>query len=56
MLSYPAHSESDRSSGEASSMHGDFINGWDQEKLADLVKTCLNQTAKCGTTPTFAGG
>jgi hypothetical protein len=44
------------SSGMASSMHGDFMNGWDHEKLADLVKTCLDQKAKCGTTPTFAGG
>jgi hypothetical protein len=44
------------SSGMASSMHGDFMNGWDHGKLADLVKTCLNQKAKCGTTPTFAGG
>ncbi len=43
-------------SGMASSMHGDFMNGWNSEKLIALVKTCLNQNAKCGTTPTFAGG
>jgi hypothetical protein len=44
------------SSGMASSMHGDFMNGWDHVKLAALVKTCLNQNAKCGTTPSFTGG
>ena len=44
------------SSGMASSMHGDFMNGWDPAHIGDLVKTCINQNAKCGTTPTFAGG
>ncbi|WP_305786845.1 DUF1996 domain-containing protein [Symbioplanes lichenis] len=41
------------SSGMASSIHGDFMNAWDPEKLSDLVKICLTQKAKCGTTPTF---
>jgi hypothetical protein len=44
------------SSGMASSMHGDFMNGWDPAHLGDLVKTCLNQNAKCGIDTTFAGG
>lgn len=38
-------------SGLPSSMHGDFVNAWQPEKLAALVKTCINQKAKCGTTP-----
>ncbi|MFI5937248.1 DUF1996 domain-containing protein [Actinoplanes sp. NPDC051494] len=39
------------SSGMASSIHGDFMNAWDPKKLSDLVKVCLTQKAKCGTTP-----
>jgi hypothetical protein len=44
------------SSGLPSSMHGDFMDGWDAAHLNALVKSCLNQSAKCGTTPVFAGG
>ncbi|MDG4809846.1 DUF1996 domain-containing protein [Micromonospora sp. WMMD1120] len=44
------------SSGKPSSMHGDFMNAWDPARLGDLVKSCLNQNAKCGTTVEFAGG
>ena len=44
------------SSGKASSMHGDFMNGWDPAHLGDLVKSCINQNAKCGIDTTFAGG
>jgi hypothetical protein len=44
------------SSGKASSMHGDFMNAWDSAHLGDLVKSCLNQNAKCGIDTTFAGG
>ncbi|NYH40806.1 hypothetical protein HNR22_000533 [Micromonospora jinlongensis] len=44
------------SSGKPSSMHGDFMNAWEPERLADLVKSCLNQNAKCGIDTTFAGG
>ncbi|KAB1934911.1 DUF1996 domain-containing protein [Micromonospora sp. ALFpr18c] len=43
-------------SGKASSMHGDFMNAWDPAHLGGLVKSCLNQNAKCGTEVTFAGG
>ncbi|MEV4349047.1 DUF1996 domain-containing protein [Actinoplanes sp. NPDC049596] len=44
------------SSGLPSTIHADFMNAWEAPKIAALVKTCLNQTAKCGTTPTFVGG
>ncbi|GIH29759.1 hypothetical protein Aph01nite_80690 [Acrocarpospora phusangensis] len=39
------------SSGMASSIHGDFMNAWKPETLGALVKTCINQKAKCGITP-----
>jgi hypothetical protein len=44
------------SSGMASSMHGDFMNGWEPAKLSALVKVCITAHAKCGTTPGFVGG
>jgi hypothetical protein len=44
------------SSGMASSMHGDFMMGWDPKALGALVKTCVDQNAKCGVTPGFVGG
>ena len=44
------------SSGLPSSMHGDFMDGWDAARLNALVKSCINQSAKCGTTPVFAAG
>ncbi|GIF15289.1 DUF1996 domain-containing protein [Actinoplanes teichomyceticus] len=44
------------SSGMASSIHGDFMNAWDQAKLGALVKVCINAHAKCGITPSFTGG
>ncbi|MET8087291.1 DUF1996 domain-containing protein [Micromonospora sp. NPDC005237] len=44
------------SSGKPSSMHGDFMNAWEPGHLGALVKSCLNQNAKCGVEPTFAGG
>ncbi|WP_433534199.1 DUF1996 domain-containing protein [Micromonospora sp. CA-249363] len=44
------------SSGKPSSMHGDFMNAWDPAHIGPLVKSCLNQKAKCGTEVTFAGG
>jgi Domain of unknown function (DUF1996)/Carbohydrate binding module (family 6) len=44
------------SSGMASSMHGDFMNGWAADKLSALVKVCIDAHAKCGTTPSFVGG
>jgi hypothetical protein len=33
------------SSGKPSSMHADFFNAWDQEKLGVLVKSCINEVA-----------
>ena len=30
------------SSGDASTMHADFFNAWDQEKLTALVESCIN--------------
>ena len=44
------------SSGMASSMHGDFENGWAPAQLSALVKVCIDAHAKCGTTPDFTGG
>ena len=40
-------------SGLPSSAHMDLMNGWDPKVLGPLVRTCLNQGVKCGTTPTF---
>ncbi|BBH69814.1 hypothetical protein ACTI_64990 [Actinoplanes sp. OR16] len=41
------------SSGLPSSAHMDMMNGWDPAVLGPLVRTCINQGVKCGTTPTF---
>ena len=30
------------SSGAASTMHADFFNAWDQQKLTALVDRCIN--------------
>src|SRR5215217_7793878 len=30
------------SSGAASTIHADFFNAWDQQKLAALVRSCIN--------------
>jgi Domain of unknown function (DUF1996) len=35
------------SSGNPSSMHGDFMNAWEPQALYDRMKTCLTQGAKC---------
>jgi hypothetical protein len=40
-------------SGLPSSAHMDMMNGWDPKVLGPLVRTCINQGVKCGTTPTF---
>ncbi|MBB2947702.1 hypothetical protein FB565_007473 [Actinoplanes lutulentus] len=40
-------------SGLPSSAHMDMMNGWDPKVLGPLVRTCLTQGVKCGTTPTF---
>jgi hypothetical protein len=44
------------SSGMASSMHGDFMNGWTPASISEMVKVCLNEGYKCGDKPTFVGG
>ena len=44
------------SSGMASSIHGDFMNGWAPADLSALVKVCIDAHAKCGITPSFVGG
>jgi hypothetical protein len=36
------------SSGNMSTIHADFMNGWDQAQLDFLVKTCLNTDTYCG--------
>lgn len=34
-------------SGSTFSMHGDFFNAWEPAALAQRVRTCINQSAKC---------
>jgi hypothetical protein len=36
------------SSGSAYTGHGDFFNAWDQQRLEELVRTCLNAGVHCG--------
>jgi hypothetical protein len=38
------------SSGDMSTAHADFMNGWDEERLAQLVRDCLNADEYCGGT------
>jgi hypothetical protein len=38
------------SSGDMSTAHADFMNGWDEERLAQLVRDCLNTDVYCGGT------
>lgn len=35
------------SSGMPSSMHGDFMNAWETKPLAERVRNCITQKAKC---------
>lgn len=35
-------------SGDLTTTHGDFMNGWDPDKLAGLVRRCLNADMYCG--------
>jgi hypothetical protein len=39
------------SSGEASTMHADFFNAWNQQTLEGLVKRCINDPWSEGTEP-----
>jgi hypothetical protein len=36
------------SPGDIDAGHADFMNGWDQETLANLVRECLNEGRNCG--------
>jgi Domain of unknown function (DUF1996) len=36
--------------GDMSTAHADFMNGWDEERLAHLVRACLNADEYCGGT------
>jgi Domain of unknown function (DUF1996) len=36
------------SPGDVDAGHADFVNGWDQDKLAQLVRDCLNVDRYCG--------
>ena len=37
------------SSGSAFTLHGDFVNSWDQRELERLVRDCLRAGLNCGT-------
>jgi len=37
-------------SGDMSTTHADFMNGWDEERFAQLVRACLNADEYCGGT------
>ena len=32
------------------SMHGDFMNGWNQAQLTELIETCINSVPDTATT------
>jgi hypothetical protein len=34
--------------GDMSTAHADFMNGWDEEQIAQLVRDCLNVDKYCG--------
>jgi uncharacterized protein DUF1996 len=38
------------STGDMSTTHADFMNGWDEERLAHLVRDCMNADEYCGGT------
>ena len=29
-------------------LHGDWMNGWNEDVMATIVETCLNDTRDCG--------
>jgi hypothetical protein len=37
------------SSGPYYTLHGDFFNGWEQGKLAQMTRDCINAVEDCGT-------
>jgi Domain of unknown function (DUF1996)/Bacterial TSP3 repeat len=49
-LKYPtrAGSTTRLASGDMRTLHADFMNGWDQTKLAQLTRDCLNANKYCG--------
>jgi hypothetical protein len=44
------------STGDMSTAHADFMNGWDEKRLAQLVRDCLNADEYCGGTNSPAHG
>lgn len=34
-------------SGLGSTVHGDFFNGWERDRLIERIETCLNQLQRC---------
>ncbi|MEV0459556.1 DUF1996 domain-containing protein [Catellatospora methionotrophica] len=56
VIAYPAVGSADGftlASGMASSMHGDFVNVWDDDALGHRVKNCIVQSAKCNSAGQF---
>lgn len=56
MLPYPLNTDTEGvklSSGTGYSMHGDFFNAWVPEALAERVRNCINQHAKCNAQGNF---
>ena len=50
VIGYPARGGAagfELASGMASSMHGDFMNAWETRPLAERVRNCITQKAKC---------
>ena len=50
VIRYPTRGGPDirLSPGDVDAGHADFMNGWNQEHLTDLVRTCLNTDKYCG--------
>jgi hypothetical protein len=56
VIGYPTSGDSSGfalTSGKASSMHGDFMNAWESRPLAERVKNCITQKAKCDSSGRF---
>ncbi|HSL25717.1 MAG TPA: DUF1996 domain-containing protein [Acidimicrobiia bacterium] len=45
---YPAGESVTLSSGSALTFHADFMNGWDQQRLASLIDQCIKTQTECG--------
>ncbi len=56
MIAYPLGTDTSGitlSSGTTFSMHADFFNAWDPDALAERVRNCLDQSAKCNSEGNF---